>query len=65
MLPGFSSGRTVMLRSTWTAILLLAGGSALAALLLCVLAVRLVAAALLLALSGIRRRARCEDALGW
>jgi hypothetical protein len=54
-----------MLRTTWTAILILAGGTALAALCLCVLAFRLVAAAMLFVLSGIRRRTAGAAVLGW
>lgn len=54
-----------MFRSTATALLILAGGCAVAAVFICVLAVRIVTAAIVFALSGIRRRAACEEVLSW
>jgi hypothetical protein len=48
-----------MLRSLTTTILILAG-----ALVLCLLALRLVLSALY-TLSGVRRRGACEQILGW
>jgi hypothetical protein len=52
-----------MLRSLSTAILILAGG-VLAATLVCLLALRLFVS-MLIALSGIRRRAAREQVLSW
>lgn len=52
-----------MLRTTSTAILILAGG-ALAAMLFCLLALRLVVSAALV-LTGIRRRAERGQVLSW
>jgi NADH:ubiquinone oxidoreductase subunit 2 (subunit N) len=59
MAASFLPGDSAMLRSLSIAILVLAG-----VLVLCMLALRLVAAGLY-ALSGIRRRDTCEQVLSW